>query len=142
MLNVISDQIQADRSDPHAVESFGVVARTIVPLRHALRALGSEPDFYREPHGEIARLRPQLDRERMRLAEDLETGGSREQQLRSWTRIADGAVIGLSHLARLCVGAPSRSAVAPFALVAVGQYGARCCNLDASLELQLLGARG
>jgi UTP:GlnB (protein PII) uridylyltransferase len=80
----------------------------------------------------------EVDHARMRLAEHLKTGCSREQQLRSWSRIADGAVIGLSHLARLCVGAPTRSAIAPFALVAVGKYGARCCDLDVSLELQCL----
>jgi hypothetical protein len=138
LLNFISDQTEASSLEPRAVVNFDVVAPTIVPLRHALRALASKPDFYREPHYEIAQLRPQVDSERRRLALDLKTSGYREQQLRSWTRLADGVVIGLSHLARLCVGAPARSAIAPFALVAIGKYGARCCDLDVSLELQCL----
>jgi hypothetical protein len=31
------------------------------PLRHALRALASEPDFFRAPREAIARLRPRVD---------------------------------------------------------------------------------
>jgi hypothetical protein len=107
------------------------------PLRHALRALASEPDFFRAPHRAIARLRPLVDAERRRLDLD-EIDGSVDARLRSWTRLADGAVIGLSYLARLCVDAEARSAVAPLAVMAVGQYGAGCCDPDTTLELQYL----
>jgi len=108
------------------------------PLRHALRALASEPDLFRAPHRAIARLRPQVDAERRLLAENHKTGGSLDEQWHSWTRLADGALIGLSYLVRLCIGARSRSVVAPFTLVAVGEYGARRCNPDTILEVQYL----
>jgi UTP:GlnB (protein PII) uridylyltransferase len=108
------------------------------PLRHALRALASEPDFFRAPHEAIARLRPRVDAERRRLARDLEIGCSLDERLRSWARLADGAVTGLSQLARVCVDGKARSTVAPFAFIAVGKYGARCCDPDTILELQCL----
>jgi hypothetical protein len=104
-------------------------------LRHALRALASEPDVFRAPQQAIARLRPRVDAERGRLAG---IGGSLDVRLRSWTRLADGAVGGLSQLARVCVDARARSTVAPFALVAVGAYGASRCDPDSILELQYL----
>jgi UTP:GlnB (protein PII) uridylyltransferase len=106
------------------------------PVRHALRALASEPDSLRAPHEAIARLRPRIDAERRRLAHGL--GGSLDERLRRWTRLADGAIIGLSHLARVCSDIEARSAIAPFALIAVGKYGARRCDPDSSLELQYL----
>jgi UTP:GlnB (protein PII) uridylyltransferase len=64
------------------------------------------------------------------------SGGSLDERLRSWTRLADGAVIGLSYLARLSVDAEARSMVAPFAVLAVGAYGARRCGPDSVFELQ------
>jgi hypothetical protein len=98
--------------EQRGVEGFEGLGPT-TPLRHALRALASKPDFFRAaPHEAIARLRPQVNRERRRLGQDLTIGGSRDERLRSWTRLADGAVIGLSHLARVCVDAATRSAVA------------------------------
>jgi hypothetical protein len=106
------------------------------PLRHALRALASEPDFFRAPHKAIARLQPRIDTERRQL--DVEIEGSFDERLRRWTRLADGAVVGLSHLGRLCVDAAARSAVAPFAAIAVGNYGAGFCDRDSILELQYL----
>jgi hypothetical protein len=106
------------------------------PLRHALRALASEPDFFRAPHTAIARLQPRIDTECRQL--DLEIEGSFDERLRRWTRLADGAVVGLSHLGRLCVDAAARSAVAPFAAIAVGNYGAGFCDRDSILELQYL----
>jgi hypothetical protein len=109
-----------------------------IPLRHALRALASESDFFRAPHAAIARLRPRVDAERRHIAQDIKIGGSLDERPRSWARLADGAVIGMSHLARVCVDAGARCAVAPFALMAVGKYGARCCDPDAILEVQHL----
>jgi len=105
-------------------------------LRHALRALAGEPAFFRTPHRAIARLRPRIYAERRRL--DLETDGSVDERLHNMTRLADGAVVGLSHLARLCVDPEARSAVAPFAAIAVGSYGAGFCDRDSILELQYL----
>ena len=124
--------------EPPAIESFEALGPTSAPLRHALRALASKPDFFRAPHEAIARLRPRVDKERRRLGQDLTIGGSRVERRRSWTRLADGAVIGLSFLARVCVDVEARSMVAPFALIAVGKYGARCCDPDTVLELQYL----
>jgi UTP:GlnB (protein PII) uridylyltransferase len=108
------------------------------PLRHALRALASEPDFFRAPHQAIARLRPRIYAEHRRLAQVTKIHGSLDERLRSWTRLADGAIIGLSHLARLSVDVEARSAVAPFAVMAVGEYGARRCGPETILELQYL----
>lgn len=105
------------------------------PLRHALRALASEPDFLRAPHEAIARLRPQVDAARRRIAQDFESSPL-DEQLRCWTRLADGAVIGLSFLARLSVDVEAPSVVAPFAVMAVGEYGARRCGPDSIFELQ------
>jgi hypothetical protein len=106
------------------------------PLRHALRALASEPDFLRAPHEAIARLRPQVYAARRRVAQDFESGGPLDEQLRCWTRLADGAVIGLSYLARMSVDVEAPSVVAPFAVMAVGEYGARHCGPDSIFELQ------
>jgi hypothetical protein len=75
------------------------------PLRHALRALASEPDFLLAPHHVIARLRPRVYAEERRIAQRSKIWGSLDERLRSWTRLADGAIIGLSHLARLSVDA-------------------------------------
>jgi UTP:GlnB (protein PII) uridylyltransferase len=108
------------------------------PLRHALRALASEPDFFRAPHQAIARLRPRVHAEHRRLAQVTKIRGSLDERPRSWTRLADGAIIGLSHLARLSVDVEARSAVAPFAVMAVGEYGARRCGPETILELQYL----
>jgi hypothetical protein len=126
---------QRDDHEPAPTPANGLeVSACATPSRHALRALASEPDFFRAPHTAIARLRPRIDAERTRLAQHL----SLEERLCCWTRLADGAVVGLSHLARLCVDAGARSAVAPFAAIAVGNYGAGCCDRDSSLELQYL----
>jgi hypothetical protein len=86
------------------------------PLRHALRALASEPGFLRAPHDAIAQLRTQVYAAHRRLAQDFNSGGSLDERLRSWTRLVDGAVIGLSYLARLSVDAEARSAVAPLTI--------------------------
>ena len=103
------------------------------PLRHALRALASEPDFFRAPQA-IARLRPRFYAEHRRLVQVTKIRGSLDERLRSRTRLADGAIIGLSHLARLSVHVEARSAVAPFAVMAVGKYGARRCGPETILS--------
>ena len=116
---------------------FNSLEAGAAPLRHALRALASEPDFFRAPHQAIARLRPRIYAEHRRLAQVTKIHGSLDERLRSWTRLADGAIIGLSHLARLSVDVEARSAVAPFAVMAVGKYGARCCGPET-----ILGSEG
>jgi UTP:GlnB (protein PII) uridylyltransferase len=117
---------------------FNSLEAGAAPLRPALRALASEPDFFRAPHQAIARLRPRIYAEHRRLAQVTKIHGSLDERLRSWTRLADGAIIGLSHLARLSVDVEARSAVAPFAVTAVGEYGARRCGPESILELQYL----
>jgi hypothetical protein len=130
---------QRDDHEPAPASANGLeVSACATPSRHALRALASEPDFFRAPHTAIARLRPRIDAERTRLAQHL----SLEERLCCWTRLADGAVVGLSHLARLCVDAGARSAVAPFAAIAVGNYGAGCCDRDSSPRIAIPAARG
>lgn len=128
------------RSDHEPVPAAlnGPAGASPAPLRHALRALASDPGFFRAPHETIAQLRPRVDAARRRVAENLEIGASLDERSRSWTRLADGVVIGLSHLARVCADATARSAVAPFTLMAVGSYGARCCDADTLLEAQYL----
>jgi hypothetical protein len=115
----------------------GIDAGT-APLRYALRALASEPDFLAAPHQVIARLRPRVDAEKRRLAQGRDMPGSPDERLRNWAQLADGAISGLTHLARVSVDADARSVVAPFAVMAVGQYGARRCEPEGTLELQYL----
>jgi len=50
----------------------------------------------------------------------------------------DGAISGLTYLARVSVDADARTVVAPFAVMAVGQYGTRRCEPEGTLELQYL----
>jgi hypothetical protein len=117
---------------------FNGIDADTAPLRYALRALASEPDFLAAPHQVIARLRPRVDAEKRRLAQGPEVRGSLDERLCSWARLADGAIIGLTHLARVSVDAEARIVVAPFAVMAVGRYGARRCDPETTLELQYL----
>jgi hypothetical protein len=117
---------------------FNGTDASTAPLRYALRALASEPDFLAAPHQVIARLRPRVDAEKRRLAQGRDMPGSPDERLRNWARLVDGAISGLTYLARVSVDADSRTVVAPFAVMAVGQYGARRCEPEGTLELQYL----
>jgi hypothetical protein len=117
---------------------FNGIDASTAPLRYALRALASEPDFLAAPHQVIARLRPRVDAEKRRLAQGREMRGSLDERLCNWARLVDSAIIGLIHLARVSVDADARTVVAPFAVMAVGQYGARRCEPESTFELQYL----
>ena len=138
MLDLVYEPPRASRVDQRTAQSFEALQSPVAPLRCALRALASAPDFYRAPHEAIAALRPRVEHARGRLALDRKIGGARAARLRGWTRLADGAVIGLAHLARVCVDAAARSLIPPFAVIAVGEYGAGSCNPDTALDLQYL----
>jgi UTP:GlnB (protein PII) uridylyltransferase len=117
---------------------FNGTDASTAPLRYALRALASEPDFLAAPHQVIARLRPRVDAEKRRLAQGRDMPGSPDERLRNWARLVDGAISGLTYLARVSVDADARTVVAPFAVMAVGQYGARRCEPESTFELQYL----
>jgi hypothetical protein len=117
---------------------FNGTDASTAPLRYALRALASEPDFLAAPHQVIARLRPRVDAEKRRLAQGRDMPGSPDERLRNWARLVDGAISGLTYLARVSVDADARTVIAPFAVMAVGQYGARRCEPEGTLELQHL----
>jgi hypothetical protein len=122
----------------NGTSSFNGIDAATAPLRYALRALASERDFLAAPHQVIARLRPRVDADKRRLAQGRDMPGSPDERLRNWARLVDGAIIGLTHLARVSLDADARTVVAPFAVMAVGQYGARCCEPEGTVELQYL----
>jgi hypothetical protein len=83
----------------------------------------------------MAEVRSLVDTQRSKLSERLVAGAIDEYRAAS-IHLADGAVVGLCHLARICVGRGANTIVAPFAAVAVGSYGLR--QLDSKLELLFL----
>jgi UTP:GlnB (protein PII) uridylyltransferase len=121
---------------PPDIVAIGV--RAGIPLRHALRALACHPDVRRSPREWISSLRPTLDAERERLGRRFRTGGLPADHQRDWSRAIDGAVLGVCHLARVCADAPAPSVVAPLAVLAVGDYGKRQCDVEAVPELLFL----
>jgi hypothetical protein len=107
-----------------------------VSLRHVLRALACHPDVRRSPRAWIASLRPTLEGERERLRRlGVRSPADHRQE---WSRIVDGAVAGLCHLARVCADAPAPSMIAPFAVFAVGTYGKQQCDIEPVPELLFL----
>ena len=68
-------------------------------VRHVLRAAASDPAVVLDRLRWLARVRPLVDRSHATLRARFEADGSVEAFLRGRTRLADGAVIGLLHLA-------------------------------------------
>jgi UTP:GlnB (protein PII) uridylyltransferase len=101
-----------------------------------LRALACHPDVRRAPREWISSLRPILDGERQRAGH----GGARSfsDRRQEWSRIVDGVVVGLCHLARACADAPAPSVIAPFAVFAVGDYGKQQADVETVPELLFL----
>lgn len=111
-------------------------ARSRVALRHVLRALASELATAGIADRRLTHLRPLVDAEHARLLEQLDAGGAIEDYMRGRARLADNLVVGLFHLARVCVGADTSTMVPPLAALAVGDYGR--CRLARRSTLGLL----
>jgi hypothetical protein len=145
-------EVMRTHSAPSYVSAASVRGRTAqfqklaacpgtVPLRHVLQALVGEPHFIRAPHQAIAEIRPRVEAERKWIARNPQASRPVGPEQDGWMRVADGAVVGLFFLARMSVDPCAHSAVAPLAVMAVGDFGARRCGPDACLELHYLAPR-
>jgi [protein-PII] uridylyltransferase len=108
-------------------------------VRHVLRAAASDPAVLLDRQRWLARVRPLVDRSQAMLRARFEADGSVEAFLHGRTRLADGAVIGLFHLARAVVRSTEAvTAIAPVAVVAAGGYGRRELGPASDLDLLFL----
>jgi [protein-PII] uridylyltransferase len=104
--------------------------------RHVLRAIASEGPAARQRGQSLSRVRALLNREHAALRARFEQGGSVEALMRGRTRVADGTVLGLLHLARAATARGVRTMIAPVTVLAVGGYGRR--ELAPASDLDLL----
>ena len=106
-------------------------------FRHALRALASESGPG-EGLNRARLLRPLVAQAHDMLRERFESGGSAEEYLRGRTRLADGVVSGLLHIASISSGIRDGSMVAPLAAVATGGYGRKELAPGSDLDMLFL----
>jgi hypothetical protein len=85
------------------LRGFHDAAPSAGSVRHVLRAIASDPGEALDRKRWLARVRPLVDSAHATLRTRFEADGSFEAFLRGRPRLADGAVIGLLHLARAVV---------------------------------------
>jgi hypothetical protein len=102
------------------------VASPAGSVRHVPRAIASNPAEALDRRRWIGRVRQLVARAEARLRREFEADGSGAAFLRGRARLADGAVIGLSHLARAVVRTEDVvTALVPVTVLGVGGYGRR-----------------
>jgi [protein-PII] uridylyltransferase len=105
-------------------------------VRHVLRAVASERPSALERRQALSRVRALVNREHAALRARFEEGGSVEALMRGRTRLADGTLLGLLHLARAVTASEVLTMIAPLTVLAVGGYGRR--ELAPASDLDLL----
>ena len=94
-------------------------------LRHALVALAAEAELRRNPRASLAHVRPLVDRALAEIEANSRVGDEVAGNPSAIVRLANSAIVGLLHFARVASDPDAPSMVAPVARVALGNYAAR-----------------